>query len=147
MPNILVVDDDVSTAKALTSLLRHSGYASAYVLSGEEALARLKGEVPDLMILDVMMPGMDGMEVLRQVREDPRTARLPVVVFSALSDPTYVQHAKEKGASDYWVKAQFDFAKLPVHVRRLVGDDGKAGGGGGNAGGGGGGGGAMPLLN
>jgi PleD family two-component response regulator len=76
------------------------------------ALAYLRTHVPRLVILDVMMPGIDGMEVLRLMREDRRTANVPVVMYSAISDPEYVRFAKSRGATDFWIKSQIDFAKL-----------------------------------
>ena len=58
------------------------------------------------------MPGMDGLEVLRRLRENPATARLPVVMFSASSDPDHLARAKALGANDYWLKGSMDFDKL-----------------------------------
>src|SRR5687767_705242 len=106
---ILIVDDQIDACRPLALLMRHLGHSGVCVTSGEEALGYLKQTVPDLMVLDVMMPGMDGMEVLRHVRSDPATRDLPVVMFSAVSDPAFQEHARAKGANDYWVKASMPF--------------------------------------
>jgi two-component system, cell cycle response regulator len=75
-------------------------------------LRLVRSQSVDLVILDVMMPGMDGPEVLRQIREEPATASLPVVMFSAVSDPQFHDHMRRKGANDFWTKASFDFGTL-----------------------------------
>jgi CheY-like chemotaxis protein len=93
-------------------LIRHLGHQAEHVESGSKALDYLSHRRPDLVILDVMMPGIDGLEVLRRMRADPGMADLPVIMFSAMSDPKFRQLAQEKGANDYWVKASFDFRNL-----------------------------------
>jgi CheY-like chemotaxis protein len=117
---ILIVDDSLDTALPMARMLSHFGHHGMYVTSGEAALDFVKKQVPDLMLLDVMMPGIDGMEVLRTLRADPRTAGLPVVLFSAISDPEYKAHALRKGATDYWVKASVDFDELRYRIERLL---------------------------
>ena len=118
---ILIVDDSLDTALPMARMLSHFGHRGMYVTSGEAALDFVRKQVPDLMLLDVMMPGIDGMEVLRMLRSDPRTAQLPVVLFSAISDPEYKAHALRKGATDYWVKASVDFDELRYRIDRLLG--------------------------
>ena len=121
MGTILIVDDNLDAARPLAKLLKHGGHQSVVLNSGEAALNHLRDDgVPDLMLLDVMMPGMDGLEVLRHVRTNPRTAGLPVVLFSAVSDPQFREHALAKGANDYWVKASIDYDTLQKRVNALV---------------------------
>ena len=109
---VLIVDDDPGCGRVLALLVRHLGHEAAYVTSGYKALEFVASHCPDLIILDVMMPGMDGLEVLRRIRQDPRTSGLPVVMFSALADPQFRQSARNQGASDYWVKASLNFEDL-----------------------------------
>jgi len=118
---ILVVDDSLDTAMPMARMISHFGHHGEYVTSGEAALEFVKNRLPDLMLLDVMMPGIDGLEVLRNLRSDPKTAKLPVVLFSAISDPAYRAHALQKGANDYWVKASVDFDELRIRIERLLG--------------------------
>jgi len=120
MANILVVDDHVDTCRVLVRLLRHLRHEGSCVHDGESALRYLQLHLPDLMILDVMMPGMDGMEVLRHVRGEARTATIPVVMFSAVTDAAFRDHAISKGATDYWAKAGLDFGELEERLRRLL---------------------------
>jgi CheY-like chemotaxis protein len=117
MPSILVVDDDSGSCRLLLRLLGHLGHLAESAESGEQALAYLQNHVPELVILDVMMPGMDGLELLRRMRAAPRTARVPVVMFSAVSDPQLIEHALSKGANGYWVKGHIDFNRLDELVR------------------------------
>jgi CheY-like chemotaxis protein len=116
MGRIWVVDDQPDVSRAMVALLRQAGHRGTAFLSGEAALEQLQSDIPDLMILDVMMPGLDGFAVLRAVREDPRTAKLPVIMFSAVSDPSRIAHAMARGATDYWVKASFDFSELEDRI-------------------------------
>ena len=120
MALILIVDDQIDAGRPLALLMKHLGHRGVCMTSGEEALAFMRKDRPDLMILDVMMPGMDGMEVLRHVRNDPATQRVPVVMFSAVSDPAFQEHAKLKGANDYWVKASIQFETVKHRVEQLL---------------------------
>lgn len=121
MSLVLIVDDNPDACTPLARLMRILGHRGECAFSGEDALAFLESHEVDLMILDMMMPGMDGLEVLRHVRANPRTAKLQVVMFSAISDPGFRQHALQKGANDYWVKASIDFAELRTRVGQFLG--------------------------
>jgi CheY-like chemotaxis protein len=120
MGRILIVDDEPQACQILSRLIRHLGHETAYRTGGAEALAYVEATPIDLMILDVMMPGMDGMEVLRRLRADPRTVSTPVVMFSAVADRNFIDEAIRKGANDYWVKASFDFTELKDRIEHLV---------------------------
>ena len=122
MGRIWVVDDQPDVSRAMVALLRQAGHRGTAFLSGEAALEQLASDIPDLMILDVMMPALDGMAVLRAVREDPRTAKLPVIMFSAVGDPARIEQALARGANDYWVKASFDFSQLEAKINEHIAD-------------------------
>lgn len=110
--SVLIVDDDPGCGRLLALLIRHMGHRAEHVSSGGLALQYLSDKQPDLVILDVMMPEIDGLEVLRQMRADPKTSDVPVVMFSAMADPQFCQSVRERGANDYWVKATLDFQSL-----------------------------------
>jgi CheY-like chemotaxis protein len=120
MHSILVVDDNPDTCRVLAKLLTILGDKALCVCSGQLALDSLQLRIPSLVILDVMMPGMDGMEVLRRIRCEPRTSHLPVVMFSAIDDPAFADNAKAKGATDFWMKSRMDFSTLHQCVARYM---------------------------
>lgn len=101
-------------------LLGRSGYRASAVPGGREALAWLDDTLPDLIVLDVMMPEMDGIEVLRRLRKNPRTAGVPVVMFTAVDDQQARARAIDEGANDYWVKATFDFQEFRSRISKYL---------------------------
>ena len=111
MSRVLIVDDHEDQCRVLTLLLKHLGHEAWCVTSAEDAIQfMLKGTI-DLLISDVMMPGIDGMELLAMIRRTQASNRLPVVLYSAVSDPLFQQYAIGKGANDYIVKG-VDLAQL-----------------------------------
>jgi class 3 adenylate cyclase len=103
-PRLLIVDDTPLNLKLLGDLLAVKGYAVAMASSGEEALAQLAREVPDLVLLDVMMPGLSGYDVCRRIRANPLTALLPVVMVTSLDPQQERVHGIEAGADDFLSK-------------------------------------------
>jgi DNA-binding response OmpR family regulator len=120
MGRILVVDDSEDICHALARLLRRCGHDVDAAFGGAEALATARAETPELIILDIMMPQMDGLEVLTRLKADESTAGVPVVMFSACQDAETVGRAMESGAIDFWRKASFNFNELPDRVRMLI---------------------------
>ena len=98
MANVLIVDDDVDGCKPLARLLQFVGHAAFFVHDGRAALALLDRVRPDMILLDMMMPGIDGIEVLKTIRAHPLHKDLPVIVYSALSDSDTVDAALKSGA-------------------------------------------------
>ena len=115
---ILVVDDQAPNIRLLDAVLSPRGYRVVTAASGEEALDVLRHETPHVVLLDIMMPGMDGYEVCRRIREDPQTAYLPIVMITA-SDTQEKVRALDAGADDFVTKP-FDQAELLARVRSLV---------------------------
>ena len=101
---VLVVDDTPANVKLLTDLLTISGYRVEAAQSGEEALAKIAARIPDLVLLDVMMPGLSGYDVCRRIRLTPATALLPVVMVTSLDPQTERVHGIESGADDFLAK-------------------------------------------
>jgi DNA-binding response OmpR family regulator len=100
MAFLLVVDDDARVCDLLRRLLVRAGHSVACATGGEEALAALRDRSPDLVILDWMMPGLDGMGVLKRLRADPATAGTAVMVYTASDDPQVARDATRLGALD-----------------------------------------------
>jgi CheY-like chemotaxis protein len=109
---VLVVDDHRDANDILCRLLRLDGHRTVSAFTGEDALATLASQQADVVILDFMMPGMDGIETLRQIRSNPLTAALRVIMYTAVADPAFRDHALEKGANAYFAKGQMHFSQL-----------------------------------
>jgi CheY-like chemotaxis protein len=124
MPDVLVVDDEPTVCRTLARLFRCEGHDAACATGGEEALRLLGANghgtgMPRLIVLDVMMPGTDGMEVLTRVRSDERTAQIPVVMYSAVDDEETRRRAMQLGAQGYVAKAG-GFEPLYRHVEPFL---------------------------
>ena len=115
---VLVVDDQDANRRLLEAVLSPRGYRVVTADSGEAALRLLDADPPDVVLLDILMPGIDGYEVCRRIREDPRTAVLPVVMITASGEQEKVR-ATESGADDFITKP-FDQAELLARIRSLV---------------------------
>lgn len=112
MGRVLVVDDHEDIRKTFARLVKALGHDAATAADGEEAIVAATDDRPGLVILDLMMPGINGFDVLRSLRSDPRTRDMPIVVYSAMSDPEFVEQALSLGANDYWVKGSFELSSL-----------------------------------
>ncbi len=116
---ILIVDDELISRYTVEVLLSTEGYKLEFAKNGEEGLKKAIELSPDLMLLDVMMPGMDGFEVCQRLRADPRLAELPVVMVTALDDRESRLRGIESGADDFMSKP-YDRAELRARIRTIT---------------------------
>jgi two-component system cell cycle response regulator len=116
---ILIIDDEPSARDSLEVLLSPQGYELAFAANGEEGLQRAAALAPDLILLDVMMPGMDGFEVCRRLRATPHLAEVPIVMVTALDDRPSRLRGIEAGADDF-VSKPFNRAELRARVRTIT---------------------------
>jgi diguanylate cyclase (GGDEF)-like protein/PAS domain S-box-containing protein len=116
---ILIVDDERLNRRLLQVLLRHEGYVTRSAASGKEALASIADDPPDLILLDVMMPGLDGRQVARAVKADPATSKIPIIIVTAQTDREARLAALDAGAEDFLSKP-VDRAELWLRVRNLL---------------------------
>jgi len=101
---ILVCDDEPYILMALTDAVEMEGYECVTAINGKEALEKARETHPDLIMLDIMMPFMDGFEVCRELKADPATRDIPVIMLTAKSQQVDIQRGKDVGADDYITK-------------------------------------------
>ncbi len=116
---ILIVDDDQASSNVLAAMLEAEGYAVRYAANGEAALAEVARDLPGLILLDIMMPGMDGFEVVARLKAGDETRAIPVVMLTVLDDRESKLRALESGAEEFLTKP-VDRADLLARVRNLL---------------------------
>jgi chemosensory pili system protein ChpA (sensor histidine kinase/response regulator) len=115
---VFVVDDDAAVCRLARYILELAGHEAAMFYDGQQALEALERSTPDVVFTDLMMPRMDGLELLKRIRADARWATLPVVILTARGGATDRQLAEEAGVSDFLTKP-FSSAQLLELMRRL----------------------------
>jgi diguanylate cyclase (GGDEF)-like protein len=116
---ILVVDDVPDNVEILDARLSSRGYAVVTASTGEEALERVKEEPPHLILLDVMMPGLDGHQVARRIKDDEKLPFIPIILVTALNEAEDVVQGLESGADDY-ISKPYNFRELEARVRAML---------------------------
>jgi two-component system alkaline phosphatase synthesis response regulator PhoP len=118
---ILVVDDEENIRELVKYNLAREGYQVTTVNSGEEALKQIRAKLPDLIVLDLMLPGMDGLDVCRQLKSDGRTVHIPIVMLTVKGEESDIVIGLELGADDYIIKPfspKVLLARLKAVLRR-----------------------------
>lgn len=115
---VLIIDDDSTLLSMYGEQLKFDGMIVEYAHDGEEALVMASQNTPNVIILDIMMPKMNGFDVLKFLKSDDVTKDIPVIVLSALSDPEKMRTAIELGAARYMVKADI----LPIDLITAIGE-------------------------
>lgn len=122
---ILVIEDDPAISRLVDYTLRHEGYEVVTATNGLEGIRKAHHETPDLVILDVMLPGMDGFEICHQLRSEPDTAQLPILMFSAKAQEVDKKTGLKVGADDYLSKPTAP-AEIVSRVAKLLAKKGSA---------------------
>ncbi|MFH1414380.1 MAG: response regulator [Candidatus Omnitrophota bacterium] len=117
---ILVIDDEQDLANMLKIRLEANSYKAATANNGEDGLQKAKSYKPDLIILDIRMPNMDGLEVLRRLRGEPQTKTIPVIMLTGKGDSESIFKAEELGTPDY-IRKPFEVEELLNCVRKCIG--------------------------
>lgn len=112
MATVLIVDDNADVCRLLARLVRSCGHSADIATGGQEAIDYFTDKLPDMVILDVMMPRVDGLAVLNFIRSTPASALLPVIMFTAISEGEAREKAIQQGANGYWVKGSLDLAQF-----------------------------------
>ena len=122
---VLIVEDEADAAELFAEMMRVSGFRVLKTASSAPALSMMTEERPDIVLLDIMMPEVSGLDILRQMRRDQALANIPVVVVSAKSMPADIRNGLEAGASTYLTKP-VGFLELKEAVERALGNQSPA---------------------
>ena len=117
---VLIVEDDEILLRALYLQFEGAGYTISSATDGEIAVKIAQRIIPDIVLLDLIMPKMDGFEVLHILKSDPKTKEIPVIVLSNLGESTDIQKAKSLGAVEYFVKADIRLDELQKKVAEII---------------------------
>ncbi len=117
---IVLVDDEPFATIAYTDALTHAGYAVSVARDGEEAIPLIKKVMPDIVVLDIIMPHKDGLTVLKELKAVPELKAIPVLMVSNLSQPSNVEEAKKYGAVDFVVKTDIALHELVEKIGELI---------------------------
>lgn len=121
---ILLAEDDRFLRKAAETALKRQGFSVLAAVDGDEALRMARTEAPDLILLDLIMPKLQGFEVLRALKADTATATIPIIILSNLGQDSDVKQAMEAGAAGYFVKANLSLQDLVKRVDEALGGTG-----------------------
>jgi CheY-like chemotaxis protein len=119
-PNILIIEDNESLGDILSRKLTGGGYAVSLVTDGALGLLAIKETHPDLVLLDILLPSMNGYEILEAKKQDASIEHIPVIIISNSGQPVELQRTIELGAIDYFIKAQLDPDDIMSKVRSIV---------------------------
>ena len=121
MPNnILIVEDDKFLRELIVQKLSKEGFNASEAIDGEEGIKKIKEEKPQLVLLDLILPGIDGFEVLSRMREDPTVSSTPVIILSNLGQKEDVEKGLKLGAVDYLIKAHFTPGEIIEKIRNIL---------------------------
>ncbi len=117
---ILFVEDDKFLRELVIQKLMKEGYDTVGAVDGEEGLKKIKEEKPDLVLLDLILPGIDGFEVLSKVKEDPVLAQIPIIILSNLGQREDIEKGLKLGAADFLIKAHFTPGEIIEKIKNAL---------------------------
>ncbi|MEW6353382.1 MAG: response regulator [Pseudomonadota bacterium] len=120
MARILIVDDSPTDTHVLKTMLERNGYQTLSVVNGEEGIAAAKGERPDLILMDVVLPGISGFQATRQITKNPETSTIPIIIVTTKDQETDRVWGLRQGAKDYITKPVAE-AELVAKIKAVLG--------------------------
>ncbi|MFH1894524.1 MAG: response regulator [Patescibacteria group bacterium] len=118
--NILVIEDDKFLRELMTQKLIKEGFEISEAVDGEEGLKKIKEEKPGLVLLDLILPGIDGFEVLSRMKQDQEIGQTPVIILSNLGQREDVERGLKLGATDYLIKAHFTPGEIIEKIKNII---------------------------
>jgi len=122
MKKILFIEDESTLQKTFGDILTEDKYKMISALDGKTGLRLAKSEKPDLILLDLVLPSMHGFEVLKRLKQDPETEKIPVIILTNLEKMEDVKEAIELGANTYLVKTQYRIEEVMEKVKKALGE-------------------------
>jgi len=122
MKKILFIEDESALQKTFEEILKQEGYEMISALDGEVGLRLAKTQKPDLILLDLILPKVNGFEVLKELKKDKETKDIPVIVLTNLEGIGDVEKALELGATTYLVKAQYSLEEVVEKIKKALGE-------------------------
>lgn len=117
---ILIIEDDKFLIKLYSDKLVREGFDVSMAISGEEGLGKVAAEKPDLVLLDVILPQKNGFDILSEIKLNPETKHIPVIMLTNLGQESDIKAGRELGAAEYLVKTDFSITKLAEMVRHVL---------------------------
>ncbi len=117
---ILIIEDDKFLRELIAKKLAKDGYEISEAVDGEEGVKKTKETKPDLILLDLILPEMDGFEVLSKIKEDPVSSSIPVIILSNLGQKEDIEKGLKMGATDYLIKAHFTPGEIVEKIRNII---------------------------
>ena len=118
--SILLVEDDPFLTEIYKTKLKEIGYSVELAFDGEEAMRKIKEKVPDLVLLDIVLPNLDGWEILRKIKKDEDLKGLKVVILSNLGQMKEVEKGLKLGAEKYLIKARYSPSEIVAEIRKIL---------------------------
>lgn len=118
--NILIIEDDKFLRELISRKLIGEGFKIDEAIDGEEGLKKIKESKPDLVLLDLILPGLDGFEVLERIKDDSSTASVPVLILSNLGQKDEIERGLSLGAVDFLVKAHFTPEEIVAKMKEIL---------------------------
>ena len=122
MKKILFIEDEATLQKTFGDVLSQAGYKMISALDGEIGLRLVKSEKPDLILLDLVLPKMDGFEVLKNLKEKPETKEIPIIVLTNLEKMEDIEKALDLGATTYLVKTHYSIKEVINKIKKALGE-------------------------
>jgi len=118
--NILIIEDDEFLRGLISKKLASEGFAVISAIDGEKGIEKAREQNPDLILLDLLLPNVDGYEVLQKMKENPATSHIPIIVVSNLGQSEDIDKAMKLGATDFLIKAQYTAEEIVNKVKAAI---------------------------
>ncbi len=122
MKSILFIEDEPTLQKSVGRYLEKEGYQVLSALDGETGIKLIQDNIPDLILLDLILPKKDGFEVLKEIKADEKTKEIPVIILTNLEQNTDIEKTLELGATTYLVKANYELDEIVKKIKEILGD-------------------------